>query len=40
MAVQALYRMIKMFQIEETKVSAIAEDVAAWRIVQVDPLSV
>lgn len=37
---QALYRMIKMFQIEEAKVSAIAEDVASGRIVHTDPLSV
>ncbi|MFJ3681401.1 hypothetical protein [Pseudomonas sp. NPDC090208] len=37
---QALYRMIKIFQIEEAKVSAIAEDVAVGRIVQVDMLPV
>lgn len=36
---QALHRMIKMFQIEEAKVSIIAEDVAAGRIVHADPLS-
>ena len=36
---QALYRMIKMFQIEEAKVSGIVEDVDAGRIVQIDPLS-
>ncbi|RRV10829.1 hypothetical protein EGJ27_02900 [Pseudomonas sp. v388] len=36
---QALYRMIKMFQIEEAKVSSIVEDVAAGRIIHAAPLS-